>query len=76
LPVIFRHLLIIFDMVLFTFIFKPIIPEAFTSYLQFFGYAIIVFLIITAVITGEFLLFSQGTKDFLLRLKAVATHKI
>ena len=76
LPVIFRHLLIVFDMVIFTFLFNPILPEAFTSYLQFFGYAIIVFLIITLVISGEFWLFSQGTKDFLIRMKAVATHKL
>ena len=73
LPIIYRHLLIIFDVILLHYIFGLFLPSLMHSYLQFFFYGFIVFIIVSIIILGEFLLFSQGIRDFINRM--ILLHK-
>lgn len=70
-PVLKRNILLLVDMVLLYFIFNKLIPHSFNNYIEFFVYTIIVLLISSVVIIGEFYLFSQGMKDFIYRLKCL-----
>ena len=71
-PVIARHLLLLLDIILLSILFSYIIPESFSSYLEFMLYALLVGAIISIVIFGEFLIFSQGIRDFATRLVSIA----
>ena len=72
---ILRHFLIVLDVVLLSFLFDIILPERMTSYVQFFCYSFIVLLIVSIVIFGEFYFFSQGIRDFFIRVKGVIQKK-
>ena len=74
-PVIFRYSVIIADIIAFTFIFDLFLPSRMNSYIEFAFYSAIVFLIISIVIVAEFCTFSQGMRDFILRLKGILQHK-
>lgn len=74
-PVLLRYAIVAADFVGLTFLFRWLLPERMTSYLEFAGYALLTLAIVTAVIVGEFLTFSQGTRDFLVRVKGVVQHK-
>ena len=74
-PVLFRYAVMIADFIGLTFIFNIVLPEKMTSYWVFSGYSLLTFVIVTMVIVGEFLIFSQGTRDFLVRVKGVLQHK-
>jgi len=69
-PVIKRHLLLLADMFLF-YLLKSLIPHTFDNYVEFTIYAMIVFIMSSVIIVGEFYLFSQGIKDFTNRLKCL-----
>ena len=74
-PVIFRYSVIIADIIAFTLIFDLFLPSRMNSYIEFAFYSAIVFLIISIVIVAEFCTFSQGMRDFILRLKGILQHK-
>lgn len=74
-PVLLRYVLIVIDFVGLTFLFRLILPERMDNYLAFAGYSLLTLVIMTVVIVGEFLTFSQGTRDFLVRVKGVLQHK-
>ena len=67
-PVIKRHLVLLGDMLLLLMIFERLIPVTFADIFELVFYAVIVLLISSAVIIGEFYLFSQGMKDFIKRI--------
>lgn len=70
-PVIKRHILLLVDMIVLYFLFNNLIPHSFNNYIEFFVYTIIVLIVSSVVIIGEFYLFSQGMKDFINRLKCL-----
>ena len=74
-PVILRHVLLFVDIIILSLFFDRILPYAFSNYLEFFGYAIMVFIIVFALILGEFWLFSQGVRDFSKRMYSVIRGK-
>lgn len=73
-PVIKRHILLIADMVLFFYLLRNHIPHAFNNYIEFIIYTIIVLIISSIIIVGEFYLFSQGVRDFAKRITFVICH--
>lgn len=75
LPVIFRYLVVAADFVLLSFLFDAILPKHMSGFVEFAGWAFLTLVIVTTVIVGEFLTFSQGTRDFLVRVKGVLQHK-
>lgn len=70
-PVIIRHFVLLLDVFILYFLFKLCIPERFTNFIQFIPYALLMSFVITLVIVGEFWFFSQGVRDFFLRLLGV-----
>lgn len=70
-PVILRHILLFADIMLLSLLFDRILPYAFSSYLEFFEYAIMVFTIVSVLIVGEFWLISEGVRDFGKRMFSV-----
>ena len=44
-PVIMRHVLLFADIVILSLFFDRILPHAFSSYIEFFGYATLVFIV-------------------------------
>lgn len=74
-PIIKRHLLLFLDIVLLSLFFDRIIPVAFANYGQFFVYSIIVFFIVAITILGEFFFFSQGIRDFGVRILKIIHKK-
>lgn len=73
--VIFRYAVIVVDVVALTFLFDLILPHRFSSFLAFGGYGAMVFVIVAAVVFSEFLVFSQGTRDFFMRIWGILHHK-
>lgn len=74
-PVIFRHILIAADFVGLTFLFDVLLPKRMNGYVEFAGWSCLTLVIVTVVLFGEFCVFSQGTRDFLVRVKGVLQHK-
>lgn len=75
LPVLLRYIVVTADFIGLTFLFHWLLPERMANYFEFAGYALLTLIIMTVVIVGEFLTFSQGTRDFLVRVKGVVQHK-
>lgn len=73
--VIFRYVVIVIDVLALTYLFDVILPHRFSSFLVFSGYGLMVFTIVSLVVFGEFLAFSQGTRDFFMRIWGVLHHK-
>lgn len=73
--IILRYAIIIIDVALLQYLFCFFIPERFTSYIEFAMYALLEFFIVSIVIFVEFLSFSQGTKDFIIRVWGILHHK-
>ena len=73
--VIIRYVIIVFDVIGLTFLFDIILPHRFSSFLAFAIYGAMVFVIVSLVIFGEFLAFTQGTRDFFQRVWGVLHHK-
>lgn len=73
--VIVRYGIIIFDVIILDNLFHVFIPNRFDSYIAFAIYALLEFVIVSVVIFGEFLCFSQGTKDFMVRVWGILHHK-
>lgn len=74
-PVIKRHLLLLADLLFLVLLFDRVLPLAFGSYIEFFAYAIGVFLIVSVLIIGEFWFFSTGIRDFGQRVVLLAKGK-
>ncbi len=70
-----RYAIVFADMIALAWLFDIILPHRFSGYFSFAGYALLVFAIIALLVFGEFLLFSQGIRDFLLRIWGVLHHK-
>ena len=73
--VVFRYIVIVIDVIAFDYLFAFFLPHRFSSYFVFGGYSLVVAIIVTVFVFGEFLCFSQGTRDFFLRIKGVIQHK-
>lgn len=71
----FRYGVIVADVVALTWLFDIFLPHRISSYVTFAGYALAVLVVVTALVFGEFLLFSQGTRDFMARISGVLHHK-
>jgi len=73
--ILFRYAIIVVDVVALTLLFDLILPHRFSNYIAFVGYGAMAFIIITIIVFGEFLIFSQGTRDFFVRVSGVIHHK-
>lgn len=73
--VVFRYIVIVIDVIAFDYLFAFFLPHRFSSYFVFGGYSLVVAIIVTVFVFGEFLCFSQGTRDFFVRIKGVIQHK-
>lgn len=73
--VIFRYIVVIVDVIALTYLFDIILPHRIANYFAFAGYAMMVFVIVSVVLFGEFMIFSQGTRDFFKRISGVIHHK-
>ncbi len=73
--ILLRYAIIVVDVVALTLLFDLILPHRFSNYIAFVGYGAMAFIIITIVVFGEFLIFSQGTRDFFVRVSGVVHHK-
>ena len=70
-----RYAIVTADIVVLAWLFDIILPHRFSGYIAFAGYGLLVFAIISVLVFGEFMLFSQGTRDFLQRIWGVLHHK-
>lgn len=77
-PVTLRYVILLFDVIILSIFFDIILPREFSSYTEFILYSLLVFCIVTIIIVGEFFCFSQGIRDFTLRIKSIikASHHI
>lgn len=73
--VIFRYAVVVVDVIALTWLFDIILPHRFSNYFAFGGYALMVLAIVAVLLFGEFLCFSQGTRDFFVRIWGVLHHK-
>jgi len=73
--ILFRYAIIVVDVLALTILFDLILPHRFSNYIAFAGYGAMAFIIIAIVVFGEFLIFSQGTRDFFVRVSGVIHHK-
>jgi O-antigen/teichoic acid export membrane protein len=67
-PVIKRHLLIVANVIGLSVLFNLFLPSVFSSYLEFFLYGLLIFIVVSILLWGEFCLFSQGMRDFNVRI--------
>jgi len=73
--ILFRYGVIAADVVVLAKLFDYILPHRFSSYVAFSGYSLVVLVIVSVLVFGEFLLFSQGMRDFMTRISGVLHHK-
>lgn len=73
--VIFRYVVVVLDVVALTYLFDIILPHRISNYFAFAGYSMMVLSIVSVLLFGEFLVFSQGTRDFFKRISGVIHHK-
>ena len=76
-PVVMRYILLILTTIALSFLFSSVfpLPAAFQSYLEFAYYSIAVLLVVSVIVLGEFFMFSQGVKDFCMRIISLIKGK-